>query len=181
MTRWTVPPPPWCWTAWPAGFALADVTITGIADKHARVASRVDPPAGGGAPPLRDMVVYLVETGGLRILIWGDNRHDPPPDFWKALGRIDVLTVPVDGSQHILSYAEADSVVERLRPGIVIPTHYLCEATTRARSTLLPADEWVRSRKSFRMLDGPALRLMPAEVARMDRECLYFGHHARTA
>ena len=38
-----------------------------------------------------DMVVYLVETGGIRTLIWGDNRHNPPQEFWDAIGQVDVL------------------------------------------------------------------------------------------
>ena len=50
------------------------------------------------------MVVYLVETGGIRTLIWGDNRHNPPQEFWDAIGQVDVLTLPVDGSEHILSF-----------------------------------------------------------------------------
>ena len=128
-----------------------------------------------------DMVTYVVEAGGIRTLIWGDNRPDPAPGFWDAIGRIDVLTLPVDGSQHILSYDQGNAIVERLKPKIVIPTHYLNETTTYTLSTLQPADEWVKSQKSFKLLDSPSLILSAAEIDGMDREFQYFGSHALTA
>ena len=173
-------------------FAFADLKITGFADKHACVAPGwyqwTDAIAEFGAsacppdnPGHMDMVVYLVETGGVRTLIWGDNRHDPAEGFWDAVGQVDVLTLPVDGSEHILSYAMSDDIVERLKPKVVIPTHYLNESTTYTLSTLQPADEWVKSQKSYRMLDKATLELTASELAGMDREFLHFGGNVVTA
>ena len=173
-------------------FQFADVSITGFADKHACKApgwynwTRAIAEFGAEACPPNnpghmDMVTYVVETGGVRTLIWGDNRHDPADGFWDAIGRIDVLTLPVDGSQHILSYEQADAIVARLKPKVVIPTHYLSETTTYTLSTLDPADEWVKSQKSFKMLDGSSLSLAAAEIAGMESEFHYFGHNAATA
>jgi L-ascorbate metabolism protein UlaG (beta-lactamase superfamily) len=167
-------------------FEFADIRISGFADKHACLAPgwykwtdalsefgvQACPPNNVGH---MDMVSYLVETGGVRTLIWGDNRPNPAPKFWDAIGRVDVLTLPVDGSQHILSYEQANAIVERVKPKIVIPTHYLHEATTYTLSTLQPADDWVKAQKSFRMLDAASLTLNAAEIAGMDREFLYFG------
>ena len=173
-------------------FEFADLKITGIADKHACVApgwySWTDVLAEFGldaCPPNNpnhmDMVVYLVETGGVRTLIWGDNRHNPPEAFWEAIGQVDVLTMPVDGSMHILSYDQANDIVARLKPKVVIPTHYLSETTSYTLTTLQSADEWVKGQASFKMLDGPSLSLNAAEVAGMNAEFLYFGNHALTA
>ena len=173
-------------------FEFADIRITGFADKHACVAPGwykwtnalaefgVDacPPNNPGH---MDMVVYLVEMGGIRTLIWGDNRHNPPDAFWDTIGRVDVLTLPVDGSMHILSYDQGDAIVERLNPNIVIPTHYLSETTSYTLTTLQSADEWVASQGSYKMLDGPSLDLNAAEVGGMQKEFLYFGNHAATA
>jgi len=172
-------------------FQFADLSITGYADKHACVAPGwypwTDALAEFGVeacppnnPGHMDMVTYVVETGGIRTLIWGDNRHNPADGFWDAIGRIDVLTLPVDGSQHILSYDQADAIVERLRPKIVIPTHYLSETTTYTLSTLQPADAWVDRQPNFTKLDKASMTLAGAEVGQMDREFIYFGHHALT-
>ena len=173
-------------------FAFADLKITGFADKHACVAPGwykwTDAIAEFGAsacppdnPGHMDMVVYLVETGGVRTLIWGDNRHDPAEGFWEAVGEVDVLTLPVDGSEHILSHAMGDDIVERLKPRVIIPTHYLNESTTYTLSTLQDADEWVKAQKSYRMLDKPTLELAAEELSGMDREFLYFGANVMTS
>ncbi len=43
------------------------------------------------------------------------------------------------------------------------------------------ADEWVKSQKSFKLLDGPSLTLATGETAGMNGEFLYFGRNALTA
>ncbi|HEX6011826.1 MAG TPA: MBL fold metallo-hydrolase [Geminicoccaceae bacterium] len=173
-------------------YGFADVQITGVADKHACMApgwykwtdalaefgQQACPPNNPGH---MDMVTYLVEAGGMRLLFWGDNRHNPPEEVWQRWGRVDVLTLPVDGSQHILSYGQGDAIVERLKPKVVIPTHYLCEGTSLTLSTLQTADEWVDTQKSRKRLGEPSLRLHADEIAGMDREFLYFGGHVAKA
>ena len=173
-------------------FRFADLSITGFADKHACVAPGwykwTDAIAEFGAeacppnnPGHMDMVVYLVETGGVRTLIWGDNRHGPADGFWEAVGRVDVLTLPMDSSEHILSFDMGNEIVERLAPKVIIPTHYLNESTTYTLSTLQPADAWVKAQKSYRLLDSASLELAAAELADMDREFLYFGANVADA
>jgi L-ascorbate metabolism protein UlaG (beta-lactamase superfamily) len=172
-------------------WSFADVSITGLADKHACEApgwyawtNAIAEFGQNACPPDNpghmDMVMYVVETGGIRTLIWGDNRHNPPENVWEAMGRIDVLTLPVDGSEHILSYEQGNAIVERLQPKVVIPTHYLNEATTLTLSTLASADAWVESQKSFVKLDTPSLKLAGAEIEGMDREFRYFGSNVVT-
>lgn len=165
-----------------------DVTVTGIADKHATECPGwykwIDAVKEAGVDPYPpdnpghlDMVTYVVETGGLRILVWGDNRPDPPDAVWAAWGRIDVLSLPVDGSMHCLSYAQGDAVVARLGPKIVIPTHYRAAGVTSTLSTLQDADAWVDAQADVRRLDGPRLVLEAAVIAGLDRQFAYFGDH----
>ena len=96
------------------------------------------------------------------------------------IGQVDVALLPIDASMHILSYEQANALVERINPKVVIPTHYLSETTTYTLSTLQPADSWVQDQKSFKMLDGASLTLAAAEVQGMNKEFLYFGHNALT-
>jgi L-ascorbate metabolism protein UlaG (beta-lactamase superfamily) len=173
-------------------YQFADISITSVADKHACQAPgwykwtnalaefgvQACPPNNPGH---MDMVTYVIDVAGLRVLIWGDNRHNPPDDVWQRWGKIDVLTLPVDGSQHILSYDQGNAIVEKLKPKVVIPTHYLCEGTTLTLSTLQNADEWVAMQKSKRKLDSPLLKLSAQEIAGMDREFLYFGSNVAKA
>ena len=170
-------------------YQFSDVKITGIADKHACVApgwykwTNVLSEFGASAcppdnPGHLDMVMYIVETGGLRILIWGDNRHNPSEYAMSQLRDIDVFTIPVDGSQHILSYEQGDALIAALNPKTVIPTHYLCEGLSLTLTTLQTADEWVKTQKSKTYLKESSIRLNAAEVKRMKGEFLYFGSNA---
>lgn len=168
---------------------FSDIRITGIADKHAcgspgwynwtnAIKEFGQEPCPPNNPGHMDNVAILLEMGGLRVLFWGDNRHNPPEAFWQALGRVDVLTIPVDGSEHILSDDQVNEVVDRLDPGIIVPTHYLNETTTYTLSTLQTADDWVARQKNRRTLDSPEIELHPEDVSGMNREVFYFGHEA---
>lgn len=178
-------------------YRFGDVRIVGIADKHATDSSaalydfkayardfdgvNIEPPDN---PRSWDHCLILVETGGLRVLHWGDNRHNPPERVWRMLEtlagperRIDVLLMPVDGSQHVMGYAMAESVIERLRPSVVVPHHYYIREVVQRQSTLQTANEWVGKQAGAVWLDGPALMLERAALAGMDRRVHYFGGH----
>jgi L-ascorbate metabolism protein UlaG (beta-lactamase superfamily) len=169
-------------------WSFADVKITAVPDKHATdcpgwykwinvVKEFGSDPYPPNNPGHLDMASFVVETGGMRILIWGDNRANPPEEVWTKRGKIDVLTLPVDGSEHILSYKQGDQIVERLKPKIVIPTHYLAEGVSVTLSTLQTADEWVNGQKNKRKLTSSKLTLDADAIASMDREFHYFGNH----
>lgn len=170
-------------------YQFADVKITGIADKHACMApgwykwTNVLAEFGANAcppdnPGHMDNVMYIVETGGLRILMWGDNRHNPSEYAMSQLRDIDVLTIPVDGSEHILSYAQGDEIIAALNPKAIIPTHYLCEGLSLTLTTLQNADEWVATQKNKTNLSKSSLALNAAEIKGMNKEFLYFGSNA---
>ena len=148
-------------------FTFLDVAITGIADKHSIDSSAgtydfvkvhrelngtdVTPPHN---PRSWDNVLVVVETGGLRVLHWGDNRPDPPEAVWGMLGLIDIALLPIDGSQHVMSFASVERIITRLRPRIVVPHHYYIWDVVLRAATLQPADAWVRPRP-HRWLERP--------------------------
>lgn len=173
-------------------YRFADVKITGVADKHACMApgwyNWTNAIKDFGAEPCppdnpghMDMSMYAVETGGLRIVMWGDNRHNPSPDALRQLGEIDILTLPVDGSRHILSYEQGNALVEQLNPKMVIPTHYLCEGVSITLTTLETADEWVAQQKNRENLTSGSMRLHPGEVRGMRKEFKHFGANTMVA
>ena len=158
-------------------YSFLDVAITGIADKHSIDNSAgtydfvkvyrelydtdITPPDN---PRSWDNTLVVVETGGLRILQWGDNRHDAPDHVWDMLGRIDIVLLPVDGSQHVMSHQSVETIIQRLRPKIVVPHHYYIWDIVQRGATLLPADAWVKARP-HRMLDGPVVTYTPERAA----------------
>ncbi len=173
-------------------FTFGDVKITGIADKHQCVAPGLIPWTDavkqfegrevicGGNPPVNarhlDNSMYLIETGGMKFLMWGDNRPDPSPKALKMIGDVDVVFVPVDGSKHILDYAQADKVVKLVKANIAIPHHYLVKKTTFVTSTLFDALEWTQTHEHT-LLNGPEFTINKSELKGKSGHVYYFGQN----
>src|ERR1700693_2600141 len=104
-------------------FKLGHIEITGLADKHQCDSGSADSQAKT-CPPNNvigfDNAIQIIETGGLRIAIWGDNRAVPDPSLDHYLKNVDVLILPIET---ILSRAEADAILRKYNPKAVIPAH----------------------------------------------------------
>jgi len=170
-------------------FELGDVKITGIADKHQCVAPGTvtwteavkqfegrDEICAPGNFRHMDNSLFVIDTGGLRLLMWGDNRPNPPQEVWDRIGQVDVVFVPVDGSRHILDYEQADRVLEKTGAKVAIPHHYLVPETTFFTSTLDTATEWAQTHEHT-MLDSASIELDKASIADKKGHVMYFGSH----
>lgn len=73
--------------------------------------------------------VFVFEADGLRVVHVGDLGHQLDEQQVRAIGRPDVLLIPV-GGHYTIGPAEADAVIAALRPRLVIPMHYQTTATT---------------------------------------------------
>lgn len=171
-------------------YAFADVRITGVADKHVSDSSHnvydwadktrrlttmeTRPPDNWRS---FDNCLMLVEVAGLRILHWGDNRPDPPQQVWDRIGDIDVALLPIDGSQHVMSYEQAEAVAKRLAAKLIVPHHYYVWDVLTRGSTLLPPDEWVNGRPGSIWTGAGSVRLDRAFLAERRGVALCFGEH----
>lgn len=169
-------------------YRLGDVKIIGLADKHQCKAPgwygwtkaiyefNQDPCPPNNAMHM-DNYIYILETGGLRIAHWGDNRPNPPAHVWKGLKDIDVLLLTIDDSQHILSYEQIDAVLNQVKPKIVIPTHYQMKGVSSVLTTLQTADKWVDKQVNVEKPAIGSVTLNPEEVKALkgDVKVLYFG------
>ncbi len=171
-------------------YRFGDVTVTGIADKHATDSSNatydfkmltkvfggidIEPP---GNPRSWDNCLIVVETGGVRILHWGDNRHNPPDEVWDGLGKIDIALLPVDESQHVMGFAQTAEIIERLKPAVVVPHHYYIWDVVARSSTLLPAEPWVKRQPKSRFIEGAYTSYMAGTLPTEGTTVDYFGDH----
>ncbi|MCL4514623.1 MAG: MBL fold metallo-hydrolase [Firmicutes bacterium] len=69
---------------------------------------------------------FVFESGNLRVAHLGDLGHALTPGQVAALGRLDILLIPVGGFFTIDARTAWD-VVARLNPAVVIPMHYKTE------------------------------------------------------
>ncbi len=124
-----------------------------------------------------DNSMYVIETGGLRILHWGDNRQNPPDYVWDMIGDIDIAILAISDDGHILSQAWADVVMKKSKANIVIPGHYFVKGVNIPEAYgLLSAAEWT-SKHEHTLLDSASITLTPDEVKKYDQHVMYFGDH----
>ena len=169
-------------------FEFSDAVVTGIADKHvsdsthgvydwAGLTRKLTPMET--VPPDNwrsfDNSILVIETAGLRILHWGDNRPNPPEAVWTALGLIDIALLPIDGSQHVLGYEHVATVRDRLKPHITVPHHYFVWNITHRASTLLPPNDWMETSENARFTDSGEIALTAEQVKSEDNLALCFG------
>lgn len=72
--------------------------------------------------------IFVFETAGLCIGHVGHLHHEPTPEQYAALGRLDVVMVPVDGG-FTMNVEAMMRVVTRLRSSVVIPMHWFGTST----------------------------------------------------
>jgi L-ascorbate metabolism protein UlaG (beta-lactamase superfamily) len=171
-------------------YEFSDVRITGIADKHVSDSTHNVYDWAGMTQRLTNMetkppnnwrsfdnCLILVETAGMRILHWGDNRPDPPESIWKRISDIDVALLPIDGSFHVLSPAQIDTVIARLDAKLVVPHHYYIWDVTTRGSTLLPPNKWVEARPNSIWASSGSAQLERQFVKSQRHRVLCFGEH----
>lgn len=98
-------------------FRKGEVEILGIPTFHDKVKGRKRGPN----------VVYRVTMDGINICHCGDLGHSLSREQVEALGKVDVLLVPV-GGRVVLDGAEAAELRRAISPVITIPMHYRTKA-----------------------------------------------------
>ena len=163
-------------------YSLGDIEIIGLADKHKCETASADKP-DDTCPPNNvlglDNAIQLIETGGLRIALWGDNRPAPDPFLDHYLNNVDVLILPVES---VLTRVEVDAIVGKYNPKAVIPAHYFLAGLTTEVSGVESVDAWVNDEEKVRhadvrRLDHAEFTLNAAELKGAHHRIYYFGNH----
>ena len=173
-------------------FELGDVKITGILDKHMcepqndlytsemvlQMFGKQTRPPGETMEWCNSM--FLIETGGLRILHWGDNRQNPPDDVWDMIQDIDIALLPVSDDGHILTPRWGVKIAEKLNAKVVIPHHYYVEGLNAPNAGWeLPAAQFTRM-LDHTFLDSHTVSLSPEKIKDYKQHVMYFGEHTVT-
>ncbi|MBD3763521.1 MAG: MBL fold metallo-hydrolase [Rhodobacterales bacterium] len=72
--------------------------------------------------------IFVFEVAGLCIGHLGHLHHEPTPEQYAAIGRLDVVMVPVGGGD-TMSTEAMSRVVSRLRSSVVLPMHWFSGAS----------------------------------------------------
>jgi len=85
---------------------------------------------GGPAEP-KGNSIFIFEMAGLCIGHLGHLHHEPSPEQFATIGRLDVVMAAVDGGTS-LDLPTMIRILKRLRSSIVIPMHWFGELTLDA-------------------------------------------------
>lgn len=152
----------------PGTHHFGDFTVTGVEGKHAD-------PYGMEFGQLNTLM--LIEAHGLRIAHLGDNGP-LTSEMVSGLGRVDVLMLPADGVDHILSKATTAEIIEQLDPSIVIPMHYRLpdlEAADDSPRDLGDIEPWLEGRVGVQRVGSHLTRLSASDLP-TERSILVFDH-----
>lgn len=97
----------------PGAYRLGDIRITGVAAFH---------DDEGGQKRGRN-TLFRVEADGLNIVHLGDLGHMLSKEQLKALGRVDILFVPM-GGHYTIDATAALKVMEDIAARVTIPMHF---------------------------------------------------------
>jgi L-ascorbate metabolism protein UlaG (beta-lactamase superfamily) len=167
-------------------YTFADVRITGLLDKHivetqspvytAEVMEELYPFPQFDRKDW-DNSILLLETGGLRIVHWGDNRQNPPQDIWDRLTDIDVAILPVTDDGRVLTPEWADRIAGKMNAKVIIPSHYYFEGIN------IPGAGWEKTAIEYTrshdhtLLDTHTVALNPDRVKGYQAHVMYFGEN----
>ena len=71
-------------------------------------------------------VIFIIEMDGIRVCHLGDLGHTLSDEEVGAIGKVDVLLIPVGGF-YTIGPKEAVDVMKALSPAVTIPMHYKTE------------------------------------------------------
>lgn len=129
-THWTAAPDPripHVLKGWGEGAAAAEHRLDLGSMLVRNVTTDTRGPFGEGAR--RDgNSIFIFEAAGLCIGHLGHLHQIPSDEQYAAIGRLDVVMVPVDGG-YTMRLQDMAGVVKRLRSSVVIPMHWFSRAS----------------------------------------------------
>ena len=104
-----------------------------------------------------DNLITVVEAEGRRVAHMGDLGHRLSPEQIEAVGRVDVLLIPV-GGYFTMDAAAAAEVVKALKPRVVVPMHYRGEGF--GYGVIGPVEPFLKLSENVRYYDMNVLEIL---------------------
>ena len=169
---------------------IGDVKITGFPDKHVSnpeneiYDGKILEKAFGkhNYPPGENMEwdnsMILIETGGMKILHWGDNRQNPPQEMFDQIGDVDIYISAISDDGHITTPKWGNKIgKEKLHAKVVFPGHYNVEGINHPyASGIIDATQFTRSHEHT-FIREKVVSLSKEDIKDMDFHVMYFGEN----
>jgi L-ascorbate metabolism protein UlaG (beta-lactamase superfamily) len=99
--------------------------------------------------------IFVFRVDDICIAHLGDLGHVLGADQLKAMGKIDILLVPIAGGYFTVTPSEAKEVTRQVNPKIAIPMHFWWEQAVQ---------EYTQGLTRIKMLKNPLLKISKAEL-----------------
>ena len=97
----------------PGEFEVSGVSVTGV-----QARAHIDEPG------IMSAVMYKFVTDDIHILVVGHIYPDLDDTQLEAVGKVDVMIVPVGGNGFTLDPLGALKIIRKIEPSVVVPTQY---------------------------------------------------------
>jgi L-ascorbate metabolism protein UlaG (beta-lactamase superfamily) len=137
---------------YPGEYEMGDIAVHGVAAQ-----AHVD------EKDTRNATMFKVTAGDIHVLFVGNIDSDINETQLEAIGKVDVLFVPVGGNGLTLDPIGALKVIKEVEPKMVIPTHY----ADKSLKFPMPQQELEVAMKEMSMevtQTVPKLKLKPSDL-----------------
>jgi L-ascorbate metabolism protein UlaG (beta-lactamase superfamily) len=104
--------------------------------------------------------IFCFDIDGVRLGHLGDLGHRITNDQVTALGKVDILFLPVGGF-YTIDAKVATEVANQLKPGVIIPMHFRNE---KCSYPITGVDEFLKGKKDVRRLDASEVEFKAGQL-----------------
>lgn len=99
--------------------------------------------------------IFTFDIDGMKVCHLGDLGHRLSPDELRAIGKVDVLMIPVGGI-FTIDTEGATQVWNDIKPHVAIPMHYKTEHCEWLKTT---ADDFIKGKKNAKKMDSDEVEI----------------------
>jgi L-ascorbate metabolism protein UlaG (beta-lactamase superfamily) len=104
--------------------------------------------------------IFCFEVDGINVGHAGDLGHLLTADQVKAIGKVDVLMIPVGGF-FTVDAKTATKICDQLKPGIIIPMHY---KTDKMNFPISGVDEFLKGKSNVTRVNGSEIEIKAGKL-----------------
>jgi L-ascorbate metabolism protein UlaG (beta-lactamase superfamily) len=105
-------------------------------------------------------ILFCFEVDEVKVCHAGDLGHVLTAEQVKALGKVDVLMIPVGGF-FTIDAVQAGKVIEQLKPAVVIPMHY---KTDKADFPIVGVEEFTKGKINVIFINSSEVELTAGKL-----------------
>jgi L-ascorbate metabolism protein UlaG (beta-lactamase superfamily) len=143
---------------------LDSTEVKGIKDRSIKIKAVLTAHDDAGGSKRGPNIIFCFEVDGVNICHCGDLGHLLTDEQVKAIGKVDVLMVPVGGA-FTVDAAAATRVCEQLKPRIILPMHY---RTDKISIPIGGVESFLKGKSNVSRSDGSEIEVkagkLPASV-----------------